>query len=340
MHRKCMVIPTSQFLADYAPSASQSRPQCTSNILKDVPVYSGQEVKMYQPLVDALNNSRVCPKFEFAAISTRGHVSPTDWSTIELCIECKTHENSHDPFNETKPHNEPTTDDHKDTLGQIFSYAEFIFKRQQCTCIFMILLLGSCCRIVRFNRSGVIATEKFDYKTDGGNLIEFLWRYVRWDAVARGHDPSAQRIEPNSALGKKMQKRAQKDKNPLELSDYIRQMFEDSLTDKRWGWWKVRVDSEGEAGGSRFFLVGKPNFQAPGLAGCGTKGYVAADADNIDGPLFYLKDTWRVLSKALVEPEGSVLAYLNSKNVHNVPTLSFEAIHEDRRTLGRSPQRR
>lgn len=258
------------------------------------------------------------PNTPQASTGRQGKVqSPqNNWSFVEICIECKTEPENLDPFDEGEDDKEPTSKDRKGVLGQILSYAEFVLTRQQRTCVFMILLLGDLCRLVRFDRSGAIASQKFNYKTNGGDLIEFLWRYARCDAATRGHDPSAERISPDSELGKEMQDRAAK-KQPGRVEDYIREMFEESLN-KSWSWWKLRVDSEK---GPRHFLVGEPNFKATGVAGRGTRGYVALDADNINGPFYYLKDAWRVVSRQLVDKEGKTLQFLNKKGVKHIPTL-------------------
>ncbi|OJT07892.1 hypothetical protein TRAPUB_1215, partial [Trametes pubescens] len=122
---------------------------------------------------------------------------------------------------------------------------------------------------------------------------------------------------PTSDLGKKMLARATKKPADAGPEDYVRELFEKSLkTD--WSWWKLRVD--GEHGVVRHFLVGEPNFQAPGVAGRGTRGYVALDADNIDGQFYYLKDAWRVVSRQ-IDKEGKILQFLNKNGVKYIPTL-------------------
>ncbi|EIW52955.1 uncharacterized protein TRAVEDRAFT_86725, partial [Trametes versicolor FP-101664 SS1] len=73
-----------------------------------------------------------------------------------------------------------------------------------------------------------------------------------------------------------------------------------------------------DGSGIRSFLVGKPAFQAAGMAGRGTRGYVALDCQN--GRFVWLKDAWRA-HYDLVEMEGSVLETLNKEGVCNVPTL-------------------
>ncbi|KAH9855960.1 hypothetical protein C2E23DRAFT_812769 [Lenzites betulinus] len=196
-----------------------------------------------------------------------------------------------------------------------------MFNRQQRMWIFMVLILGDCCRIIRFDRAGAVATQKFNYKTNGATLIEFFWRYAKWSASTRGHDPTAERIPPGSALAEQMQARVKKDKVMTERKDYACRLFEESL-DMRWYWWKLRVEPDGKEGEDQFFVIGKPNFQAPGVVGRGTRGYVALPADNIaDGKFCYLKDAWRVVGPD-IDKEGTILEHLNKHNVMYIPTLA------------------
>lgn len=103
--------------------------------------------------------SRYTPR---ASTGLKGKIqSPqNDWSFVEIWIECKTEPENLDPFDERKDDDERTTEDRKGALGQILSYAEFVLTRQQRTCIFIVLLLGDLCRLVRFDRSGAIASQK------------------------------------------------------------------------------------------------------------------------------------------------------------------------------------
>ncbi|KAI0668649.1 hypothetical protein C8Q78DRAFT_1155413 [Trametes maxima] len=391
MHNKFIVVPTSVFMDYYVPVVTEKRNENLSTILEGVPVVSGQETAMYAPIVNALNENNICPGFTFVSTHSRGDPSDTskeapdiglypkdhapspskgpngrtvgaatNWSFVELCIECKT---GSDPFNDKEPDFVAKSDEGKKILGQILSYIELMFKRQHRTCIFLVLILGNKCRIIRFDRSGAVVTQAFRYKTEGGVLVEFLWRYARWDHSTRGHDTSATLILPDSELAKGMMARAgvdeyseksdkgsekdedsekkdekedektdkktdkktdgkdgkkdgKKGEDSKEPGDYVLELFRDSL-DTNWSWWKLRVDGED---GVRHFVVGKPNFIAPGVAGRGTRGFVALDEANLDGPFYYLKDAWRVSSRH-IDKEGTTLRYLNEKGVHYVPTL-------------------
>ena len=66
--------------------------------------------------------------------------------------------------------------------------------------------------------------------------------------------------------------------------------------------------------------MGKPNFAANTLAGRSTRGFVAIDLEDPDGPFVYLKDCWRV-NHPRIQQEGSILAELNAGGVAHIPTL-------------------
>ncbi|KAH9855974.1 hypothetical protein C2E23DRAFT_559159 [Lenzites betulinus] len=344
MHRKNILVSPERFMESYVPTVPGER--CPfPTILDSLPVASDDEGDVHDSLADALNGADICPGLEFACTSARcddrfgiyettvvglypsdripqganmaddtSQRPGTDWSAVELCIVSTTDAETFYPVSEIY------ADDRPVSHSRVFSYAESTLQWQQRTFLFMVLLLGNDCVLVRFDRAGYIMSQAFNYKTDGDNLIEFFWRYARWAASTRGHDPTAERILPCSPLAEQMKARAQKDKDTTNREDYVRRMFEESLN-PRWYWWTLRVEPDGKEGEDRFFVVGKPNFQAPGLVGRGTRGYVALPADNIaDGKFCYLKDAWRVVGLD-IDKEGTILEHLNEQKVKYTPTL-------------------
>lgn len=245
-----------------------------------------------------------------------GYAYPhVEWAELEIPMECKLHMREDDPFEDDSPDHEPTVDSRKDTFGQILSYAEFVFQYQHRTFFFMIIFLGEYARIIRFDRSSIFATTKFNYKTETWKLTEFLSRYAQLSSVERGHDCTATRIRPGTSLYTKMEK-----KGAVESDDNAQQLFSRSL-DPKWPWWQLEIPAGG--GRSRRFLVGKPHFIAPGVAGRGTRGYVALPVDGkgkVGEKFVYLKDAWRVDHPG-IEQEGSILKELKKKKVRYVPTL-------------------
>ena len=130
---------------------------------------------------------------------------------MELSIECKTDGVQHDPFDESNSsgNHEDTSAIRKDILGQIMCYAGYIFDNQRRTHHFMLIIFGKKVRIIRWDRSGVVATKPFDYVAHPELLLSFIWRFGRMTPAQRGHDPTATRIARDSPLGMLMRERAQ-----------------------------------------------------------------------------------------------------------------------------------
>ncbi|KAI0753087.1 hypothetical protein C8Q80DRAFT_1351432 [Daedaleopsis nitida] len=339
MRRKVTILDHKPFMTKFFGHAQKRVSQ--KKVFVDIASPS-KEKDMYDALPEALNKSKLCPGFTFVATPSQSDPSdptnqavdggmypddhvpttgegyaypPVDWSDLEIPMECKLHERNDDPFEDDEPNHEPTAESRKDTFGQILSYAEFVFQYQHRTFFFMIIFLGDYARIIRFDRSSIFATKKFNYKTETWKLTEFLSRYARLSSVERGHDCTATRIRPGTPLYDKMQK-----KGAVESGDNAQQLFSSSL-DPKWPWWQLEIP----VGTARFrrFLVGKPHFIAPGVAGRGTRGYVALPVDGkgkVGEKFVYLKDAWRVDHPG-IEQEGSILKELKKKNVRYVPTL-------------------
>lgn len=257
-----------------------------------------------------------------------------DWSHLEIIVEAKV-DASTDPFNSNAPDAVTEAKKRKETLGQILSYSELLLQHQHRMFHFTVLLLGHEARILRIDRSGIFVTERFDYVKKESKLVNFLWRYSRLSAELRGHDPTVERITQhglNHSLAKLMRDKltaAQRNAAILDAGitakedrSYIPELFKASL-DPDYPWWKLQVHDELNNSEVKYFVVGKPHFQAAGVRGRGTRGYVAVLL-NVDGTLgedfVYLKDAWRVYHPS-VEKEGNTLKRLNEHNVPYVPTL-------------------
>ncbi len=250
----------------------------------------------------------------------------TDWSHLEITIECKK-DFSEDPFDENTANSEPFAKARKSTLGQILSYAELVFQTQHRKHHFMIVFLGTSARLVRIDRSCVFATQRFNYVENEECLTEFLWRFARLSPAERGLDPTAQRLNPKNTrdplvrLMREKLNAAKKAKEENKLEPHIFEAYKASLSDDNVPWWKLEVCHE-VADVAHFFLVGKPHFLAPGVRGRGTRGYIAVPLlDNGTlGDFVYLKDAWRVKHDEIVQ-EGTTLEFLNHHKVPHIPTL-------------------
>ncbi|RDX49314.1 hypothetical protein OH76DRAFT_1472076 [Lentinus brumalis] len=244
---------------------------------------------------------------------------PPKWSAVE-----------DDPFDDDAEGFQPSGERRQGSLCQIMSYASLVFAHQHRKHQYIVVLLGEMARIVRWDHSGVVATEKFNYQQAPNMLSRFFWRLCHMSAAERGHDTTVQQVDSDSSDYELMRRRAE---NPLlaegtkiELGQHARLLFSAAL--KQGPACKIRTrDDKGE----RCFLVGAPHFASPELAGRATRCYVAIDCSNPEGPFVHLKDAWRVDHDGM-EREGDVVRYLNEQEVKGVPTLVCHSDVEDQVT--------
>ncbi|KAI0359627.1 hypothetical protein OH77DRAFT_1043374 [Trametes cingulata] len=347
MMHKLVKHPLDDMMAEFLPPQDGEPDEQFFDKLFDTVPINKLEADMYAPLVKAVNESGILGDYEFVATeSTPDKSDPsrrkidggmyakkspptihkrTDWSTIELSIECKRSGELDDVFDDKEPTGQPFSERRRENLGQIMNYATLVFERQQRTHHYTVIIFASNARIVRWDRSGAVFSPAFNYKKEPAKLGLFLWRFSHASAKARGHDSTAFRVLLDSDDHALMVKfAAQK----LSEGDHARQLFAESLVDN-WPWWKLTV---GAGPGCRQYLVGKPSFIAPGVVGRGTRGYVALDPTDPKHPFVYLKDCWR-LEHLRSEQEGAILAYLNEKGVRYIPTGLCHGDVEGQRTV-------
>ncbi|KAI0753140.1 hypothetical protein C8Q80DRAFT_1150239 [Daedaleopsis nitida] len=262
---------------------------------------------------------------------------PANYAAIELSAECKPAEEADDPFDDNARNYQATSDRRRANFGQIISYAALVFAKQQRTHYLTVLFLGAMARIVRWDRGGAIVTKKFNYTEEPGKLARFFWHFVHLSKAQRGHDTSVAHVLSLSDDYRLMRARAD---NPRlkgdgdvkhAIGEHARHLFKESLKSNV-PWYRIRVGGKQDG---RDFLVGAPHFISPGLVGRGTRGYVAIDCSDPQGPFVYLKDAWRVAHES-IEQEGSILAYLNDEKtgkVERVPTLVCHGDVDEQKTV-------
>ncbi|KAI9065679.1 hypothetical protein FKP32DRAFT_1623592 [Trametes sanguinea] len=287
----------------------------------------------YKPEIDDVDDFK--QKID-AAFYREGDV-PTDgrphWADQLISVEFKRHEINKDPFDDREDRDlDATAEERKKVRGQIITYAEVAFRVQHRTFLFMLLVIGRSFRLLRWDRSGTIVTPAIDYVAHPEVLCELLWRMSLQPDEQLGLDPSATRLRPHDPDYNLMDFYAQENAADLATHErvltaeelqtmgdppvfkYVRASFAHSLASS-WPRYRLEVPCEG---GVRTFLVCRPMFFANGMAGRGTRGYVALDCRT--GRFVWLKDAWRVFYKQLMQ-EGAVLEMLNKDEVEHVPTL-------------------
>ncbi|KAH9848325.1 hypothetical protein C2E23DRAFT_438684 [Lenzites betulinus] len=348
MDGKTTLVSPADFLREFVPTPKNLiMPTAFSTILGSVPKATN-ELDIHEPLMTALNGedsegTQLCPEFTFVATPSRGDKNATsnqavdcgmypsthapdveygkdgkklspavDWSSIAVPIEVKSTKTK-DPFDDSNPDAKTSTAEGKEALGQILAYVQSTLDHQHLNFLFMVLIIEEDARLLRVDRSGLFVTKKFNYKTEGKFLMDFFWRFARLSPEERGVDTTAERVSYDMPCAKIMRQKIRH-----APKDYTRDLFLQSL-DPAWPLWILALTDE-RTGERRRFFVGKPHFRSEGVAGRGTRGYVALDADNMDKPFVYLKDSWRVVHEE-IKKEGAVLERLNKENVLYVPTL-------------------
>ncbi|GBE82880.1 hypothetical protein SCP_0412670 [Sparassis crispa] len=338
----------SKFLHNFVPrpdpARAQPKPVNFNSAFEGMPANDVPEIQRYDEMVSCLNRASLCPGYTLVRVDTKAdlndrskikvdaalfdaHIPVLDgrphWALQRLAFQFKQHSTLDDPFEDDNPEDdESITPRRMKNRRQTIFYSAMMFARQQRCFVFTVLLLGDCARIFRCDRAGTIVTHRFNYKNTD-YLTEFLWRFSHLRDEQQGYDLSAELVEHGSTDYDLMEEMAHK---KLPINDYARQSFEKSIADPSWARWKLRIVSGMELTNVdarneddvRYFLVGQPHFRAFGMAGRGTRGYVAIDCK--EKRFVFLKDAWRVYLPG-IEQEGTVLGRLNKVKVTHIPTL-------------------
>ncbi len=261
---------------------------------------------------------------------------PTDgrphWPDQLFSVEFKDDSLSNDPFDDGQGTVAADAKKRTAVRAQVIGYAELLFAVQQRTALFMFLIVGRKFRVLRWDRAGTIVTRAIDYYENWELMCDILWRISQLTPAQMGFDESATRLYPDNGLWSAMDAAAEPHPDDVDEAErelaaddqmddmptftYVRSLFRESLV-PQWPRYCLNVP-DGDR--TRQFLVCKPTFRTDGMAGRGTRGYVALDCGT--RRFVWLKDAWRA-HYLFVDKEGDVLAQLNDEHnaVPHVPTL-------------------
>ncbi|GBE90042.1 hypothetical protein SCP_1800640 [Sparassis crispa] len=315
MHRKFVKMSVSDFMKNFLPGEPPDMPNF-ERAFSGMPSKGAIEAYFYEPFKDAVNDADMCPCYKVAITQYKPDLNdsskqkpdaalypvnevPTDarpnWNIQRLHFEFKRLSEQHDPLNDKpKSELEPDSQERADVRGQCISYAEMLLMHQQRAFCFTVAILGREARIFRWDRSGAIATERFNYITEL-YLCEFLWRFAHLSPEEQGDDLTAIEVEPNSEEVRLMREMA---KPVEERCGHAHKYFAESL-DPSWKWWKLLIDIKDDTPGADADHK---------VLDCSTKTFV------------WLKDALRVDHDGM-EKEGDILHRLNELKIRNVPTL-------------------
>jgi len=199
-------------------------------------------------------------------------------------------------------------------LGQNAHYAYVVQTRQFRTHVFSLTISGRTARIIYWERSAVLVTEAFDYKSNPEILIDFVWRFVRAKQPQQGFDPTAAAVDPKEDRASFL----------TAIKSHVQlQLGLDPETDGE----KLNREVDGHyylgvitrlTIGDHDVWVSRPLWVSPAIVGRCTAGYWGVRCDTKD--VVFLKDIWRANVND-VELEGDILKDLEEKGVRHIPSV-------------------
>ncbi|KAI0273371.1 hypothetical protein BC834DRAFT_205318 [Gloeopeniophorella convolvens] len=212
------------FFKEFVPEAPSTRP-------KDTHVFSEDIALHREEFIDAIHDSGVCPKLLLKdttkGVGTNGRImnpgisvfsrsrlgAGDDWRATEFWIENKRLEEdfiilrADDPLEaeEDFPGHVKYHEGFRPLYSRMFDFASTLHRLQFRIFSFSIALFGDTGRLFRWDRSGVVYTQPFEWKKQPETLFEFFWRFNHLSPAERGHDPTvlpATADEINRALPK------------------------------------------------------------------------------------------------------------------------------------------
>jgi len=187
------------------------------------------------------------------------------------------------------------------TYSRLISYAVTLHRSQFRVFSFSVAVFEETARLLRWDRSGVIYTESFEWAD--GRLFEILWRFNHLSAAARGYDTTVSSADDNEA------ELALPKLRTYPKFEYVRK--EHLHTILVW-------DDRSPDDGPRRYITPSAKWATEALIGRATFGYIAFDVER--GELVYLKDFWRV-DHPEIQKEGDVYRELHEVGVRNIAKM-------------------
>ncbi len=189
--------------------------------------------------------------------------------------------------------------------GQLIAYATALHHSQFRIFSFGVVLYGKMGRLLRWDRSGVIYTEAFEWAKQPDTLFEFFWRLNFLSPVDRGYDTTVTAVKEDDDDAKAALPKLRTYNGWENLKgDNLRRILvhDDSATD----------------GQLRSYITPGAIWDTNAPFGRCTFGYIAYDVAT--SKLVYLKDFWRT-DLPRIHKEGDVYRKLHDAKVPNIPAL-------------------
>ncbi|KAH9017104.1 hypothetical protein EDB83DRAFT_2271270, partial [Lactarius deliciosus] len=326
-------MPVESFLSEFVPKAPNTRP--TTAITFVHKTVSQNENEFIQLIEDA----GICPNLKF--INTTHCISANlkpdiaiysgidrndpgthsgsqwslDWTAVDLWVENKNEKD--DVFRDLEEMGREATkkSDLRSHIrwtkgayrvsGQLIAYTSAIHRSQFRVFSFSVVLFGNTGRLLRWDRSGVIYTEPFNWSTQPDTLFEFLWRLNFLSDVKRGYDTTVTSVADDEAEAALPKLRTYQGLENVAKADLHKFLVRDDHTLN---------------GQIKYYIAPSAVWDSESLFGRSTFGYIAYDPETTN--LVYLKDFWRT-DRDGIQKEGDVYRELHDAQVPNIARLGL-----------------
>ncbi|KAH9174761.1 hypothetical protein EDB89DRAFT_469592 [Lactarius sanguifluus] len=310
-------MPVESFLSEFVPEAPNTRP--TAAITFAHKTVSQNENEFIQLIEDA----GLCPNLKFFntthCISANlkpdiaiysgtdrndprthsGSQRSLNWTAVDLWIENKNEKD--DVFRDLEEMGREATK--KSDLKSHIRWTKGAYRFRIFS--FSVVLFGNTGRLLRWDRSGVIYTEPFNWSTQPDTLFEFLWRLNFLSDVKRGYDTTVTSVGDDEAEAALSKLRTYQGLENVAKADLHKFLVRDDHTLN---------------GQIKYFIAPSAVWDSEALFGRSTFGYIAYDPETTN--LVYLKDFWRTDCDG-IQKEGDVYRELHDAQVSNIAKLGL-----------------
>ncbi len=245
----------------------------------------------------------------YAKTPENSALTGTNSALVEFFIEFKISP-KFDPFGPDEGPLVKDTTDAKNTLGQISTYISFQMGAQYRTHIFFVLIIGDYARLLRWDRSGVVVSERIKYNKQR-QLFAFLELFNAATPEIQGRDKSVSKPSKD------------------EKEDAWRTCHEFDTDNTLL---VIEFPKEGQRASNRY-IISSPRSRICLPIGRMTRTSIAYDVQK--KKRVFMKDSWRVKAHGC-RPEGEVYEILNRGHARNIPKcvefcdVGDEAYHQTR----------
>ncbi|KAF9553280.1 hypothetical protein CPC08DRAFT_645858 [Agrocybe pediades] len=167
---------------------------------------------------------------------------------------------------------------------------------------FMIFVGDPWVRFIRADRCGAVYSERFNFRQNSRDLLDFYWRYTKLSTEAIGLDPT---VRPATKLEARLARSLLPQLKTLRPEDIVEPIVVITVPDE-----KTKEKRE--------VISCRPLGQETPIVGQGTRAWPVFDMEL--RRVVFFKETWRSSEDGYVK-ECSTLYALNKAGVRNVPKL-------------------